>query len=80
MGDQLQQRLLARVGPDHPVAGIVQHGLENLQVLRLVIDDQNVDLLVDLQQVFAVGEDGAHRNSQTRISESSWSVLTGLAM
>jgi hypothetical protein len=60
------QRLLPGPGPADPRAERGQDGLEREQVLRVVVGDQ------DGRRV--------HRCSQTRISDSSWSMSTGLVM
>ena len=106
LGDEREQRLVGGLGADQPVAGVVEDGLEHRQVLRLVVDDQDVDRRVgDGRQhgpgpasvrspgaghaastvsgvgiISPVPSSRRHRNSQTRISDSSWSVFTGLAM
>ena len=46
LGDQRKQRLVGGFGADQAVAGIVQDGFEDGQVLRLVVHEQDVDGLV----------------------------------
>ena len=43
VGDQREQRLIGRFGADQPVVGIVEYRLEDSEIFRLVVDDQNVD-------------------------------------
>ena len=50
-----------------------EHHLERIEVARLVVDDQDLDVLVHASP-------SAQRYSQTRSSDSNWSVFTGLAM
>ena len=64
----------ADVARTRRAADRLQHDLERVEVARLVVDDQDLD-------VFGSScVDRAQRYSHTRSSDSSWSVLTGLAM
>ena len=50
-----------------------EHDLERVQIPRLVVDDENLDVL-------AHAISPVQRYSHTRRSDSNWSVFTGLAM
>ena len=43
MGHEGQERLVGRFGADQAVAGVVENRFEDGEVLRLVVDDQDVD-------------------------------------
>ncbi|MFO0617663.1 MAG: hypothetical protein U0414_34025 [Polyangiaceae bacterium] len=61
------QRTIRRLRAEQAVRGILEDALEGVEVPRFVVDEEDVDGIV-------------HRWSHTRSRESSWSVLTGLAM
>ena len=73
---QVLQRLAGRVGGDQGVAEPAEDGLVGQQLRRLVVDQQDVDAI-------DAGGRGGHRGaylcSHMRSTESSCSVLTGLA-
>ena len=71
--EQRQQRVLPAQRAHQMIAGRFEDALQREQVLRLVVNEQDVDGLF-------LRHDRAHRYSQTRSSDSSCSVLTGFAM
>ena len=73
--EQHAQRAVGVLGAQHRVAVGVEHGLERIEVARLVVDQEQLDLVVEHQ--FAIV---GHRYSHTRSSDRSWSVFTGFAM
>ena len=69
-----EQRLVGRLWRARAAPAAVEHRLERVEVPRLVVDDQHLDVFV------RHGLLGNQRYSHTRSSDSSWSVFTGLAM
>ena len=53
------------------IAGSTEHGLERVEVARLVVDEQRMSMTASASP---------QRYNQTRSSDSSCSVFTGLAM
>src|SRR5215813_3690799 len=43
VSEQCKQCLLSGRGPNQPVTGVIQNGLENGQVFRVIVNDQDVD-------------------------------------
>ena len=72
---QREQRLVGRLRAHERAAGSLEHRLERVEVPRLVVDDQDLDGSLGQPSIAR-----AQRYSQTRSSDSSWSVFTGLAM
>ena len=62
------QREVGIAGPQQRVALAIEHGLERVEVARLVVDEEQLDVIV------------RHRYNHTRSKLRSWSVLTGFAM
>jgi hypothetical protein len=65
VAEQALQRLLPGVGLDQVVAGVLQHRLEGEQVIRLVIDQQDVDFLAG-RQVATPGRRRVHSSGTLR--------------
>ena len=41
--EKRKQRLLPGLGPDKPIIRTVENGFKHSQILRLIVDDKNVD-------------------------------------
>ena len=68
MLQQQAQRGVRVLRPEQTISGILQNRLQAVEAARLVVHQEDID------------RTGHQRCSQTRSNESSWSVLTGLAM
>ena len=62
MRHQGEQCLFPRTGAHQPVAGVVKHRFQHHQVLRLIIDDQDVDQIAQGECQLVLRDDGrGHR-------------------
>ena len=73
VAQQAEERLVGRLRAHEDALGRREHDLEGIEVAGLIIDNQHLRALGSHHQQ-------AQRYSQTRNSDSNWSVLTGLAM
>ena len=83
LADEREQRLVGGLRAHQPVARVVEDGLEHGQVLRLVVDDQDVDRRVD--EVVSTASRRRRRcrcrqlRGRCRGHRASWCVLSGTA-
>ncbi len=76
LGEQRAQRLLARPGGDETDLERLEDGRQREQVLGPVVDEQDARALHGIPRGAGCG----YHRSHTRMSDSSWSMSTGLVM